>query len=170
VLWTLYAFFWVIPLRLNFICRRFGTHCLFPFHRRIGMDTYAPIKMGHSVPKRRHIKFRRRGITQKKAYNKFHVAGDTKFPQKPFLWVKHYQDVRTAEDIYPCIHCENAPWCYVVRTLPILFSLIFFCGAETQRGSWPPHYWEFQITHNDAPQSVGLLWTSDQLVAETSTW
>ena len=23
---------------------------------------------------------------------------------------------------------------------------------------------------NDAPQSVGLLWTSDQLVAETSTW
>jgi hypothetical protein len=27
----------------------------------------------------------------------------------------------------------------------------------------------FLITH-DAPQSVGLLWTSDQLVAETSTW
>ena len=25
-------------------------------------------------------------------------------------------------------------------------------------------------THNDAPQSVGLPWTSDQLVAETSTW
>jgi hypothetical protein len=27
----------------------------------------------------------------------------------------------------------------------------------------------FVITHNDAPQSVGLLWTSDQLVVETST-
>jgi len=27
----------------------------------------------------------------------------------------------------------------------------------------------FYITHNDAAQSVGLLWTSDQLVAETST-
>jgi hypothetical protein len=26
------------------------------------------------------------------------------------------------------------------------------------------------ITDNDAPQSVGLLWTSDRLVAETSTW
>jgi len=25
------------------------------------------------------------------------------------------------------------------------------------------------ITHNDAPQSVGLLWASNQLVAETST-
>ena len=28
----------------------------------------------------------------------------------------------------------------------------------------------FQITHNDAPQSVGFLWTNDQLVPETSTW
>jgi len=28
----------------------------------------------------------------------------------------------------------------------------------------------FYITHNDTPQSVELLWTSDQLVAETSTW
>jgi len=27
----------------------------------------------------------------------------------------------------------------------------------------------FYITHNDEPQSVGLLWTSDQLVAEIST-
>jgi hypothetical protein len=35
------------------------------------------------------------------------------------------------------------------------FSLLVFRG--------------FLITHNDAPQSVGLLWTSDQSVAETST-
>jgi hypothetical protein len=28
----------------------------------------------------------------------------------------------------------------------------------------------FKITHNDAPQSVGLLWTGDQSVAETSNW
>jgi hypothetical protein len=26
------------------------------------------------------------------------------------------------------------------------------------------------ITHNYTPQSVALVWTSDQLVAETSTW
>ena len=31
----LYAFFWVIPRRLNFIRRRFGT--LFHLHRRVGM-------------------------------------------------------------------------------------------------------------------------------------
>jgi len=40
--WMLYAFFWVIPRRMTFICRRFGTHCLFHLHRRIGMkdDTF----------------------------------------------------------------------------------------------------------------------------------
>ena len=59
----LYAFFWVIPRRLNFICRRFGTHCLFHLH------TYPPMKMEQSVTKRRHIKFRLLGITRKKAYN-----------------------------------------------------------------------------------------------------
>jgi len=32
----LYAFFWVIPLRLNFICRRFGTLCLFHLYRQVG--------------------------------------------------------------------------------------------------------------------------------------
>jgi len=28
----------------------------------------------------------------------------------------------------------------------------------------------FMITYSDAPQSVGLLWTNDQSVAETSIW
>jgi len=37
VFWVLYAFFWVIPRRLNFICRCFGTLCLFHLHRRVGM-------------------------------------------------------------------------------------------------------------------------------------
>ena len=46
----------------------------------------------------------------------------------------------------------------------------FYCGAATQRGSWPPHSRGFYITHNDAPHSVGLLWMSDQLVTETFTW
>jgi len=32
----LYVFFWVIPQRLNFICRRFGTLCLFHLHRQVG--------------------------------------------------------------------------------------------------------------------------------------
>ena len=53
------------------------------------------------------------------------------------------------------------------------FIYIFFffsCGAAAQRGPGSPHSWGFLITHNDASESVGLLWMSDQLVAETSTW
>ena len=34
--WMLYAFFWVIPRRLNFICRRFGTFCMFHLCRQVG--------------------------------------------------------------------------------------------------------------------------------------
>ena len=34
--WMLYTFFWVIPRRLNFICWRFGTVCLFHLHRQVG--------------------------------------------------------------------------------------------------------------------------------------
>jgi hypothetical protein len=32
------AFFWVIPRRLNFICRRFGTFCLFHLHGQVGVE------------------------------------------------------------------------------------------------------------------------------------
>jgi hypothetical protein len=46
----LYAFFWVIPRRLKFICRRFGT--LFHLHRQVGVCR----------------------ITQKKAYNIYNTA------------------------------------------------------------------------------------------------
>jgi len=37
-------------------------------------------------------------------------------------------------------------------------------------GTGPPNLWGFYITHNDAPQPVGLLWMSDPPVSETSTW
>jgi hypothetical protein len=55
---VLYAFFWVIPRRLNCISRRLETlcSCLWRWNRQC-------------VPKRRHIKLLCRGITQKKAYN-----------------------------------------------------------------------------------------------------
>ena len=34
------AFFWVISRRLNFICQRFGTLCLFYLHRPVGMKKW----------------------------------------------------------------------------------------------------------------------------------
>jgi hypothetical protein len=56
-----------------------------------------------------------------------------------------------------------------VQVCDQMLALLASNSAAAQRGPWPPHSRGFLITHNDAPQSVGLLWTSDQLVAETST-
>ena len=63
----LYAFFWVIPWCLNFICRRFGTLCLFHLHRKVSTSLWRWNRQ--SVPKRQHIRMRRQEITQKKAYS-----------------------------------------------------------------------------------------------------
>jgi len=43
----LYAFFWVTTRCLNFICRCFGTLCLFHLHRQVGVctRTHLPMKM-----------------------------------------------------------------------------------------------------------------------------
>jgi hypothetical protein len=52
----------------------------------------------------------------------------------------------------------------------LMLLVIIFSGSAAQCGLWLPRSRSFLITNNDAPQSVGLFWTSDQLVAETSTW
>jgi len=44
---------------------------------------------------------------------------------------------------------------------------MFICGAVAERESRPPHSIGFYITQNNASHLIGLLWTSDQLVAET---
>jgi hypothetical protein len=52
----------------------------------------------------------------------------------------------------------------------IMSKNIFSTGAAAQcgfvfcsplAGLWPPRVGGFLITHKDAPQSIGLLWTSD---------
>jgi len=55
--------------------------------------TYLPMKMEQSVPKRRHINSRRRGITQKKAYN---VQNTAKASNQ-----EDYTAVRIFSDIFP---------------------------------------------------------------------
>jgi hypothetical protein len=47
--------------------------------------------------------------------------------------------------------------------------IIIAFDATAHSGPGPPHSQSFWITLNEAPQSVGLLRTSDKLVAETST-
>jgi hypothetical protein len=53
--------------------------------------------------------------------------------------------------------------------LLLLLLLLFSLDLQPSAGYGLLLSRGFLITHNDAPQSVGLLWTSDQLVAETST-
>jgi hypothetical protein len=51
-----------------------------------------------------------------------------------------------------------------------IIIIIIFSGFAAKRELWPPRSRGFVITHNDAPQSLGLIWTSDHLVADISTW
>jgi hypothetical protein len=64
------------------------------------------------------------------------------------------------EDINECVNC----------TFVLHLSLLFYLAFTTLYEFEPPHSRGSKITHKDAPQSVGLLWTSDQPLAETSTW
>jgi hypothetical protein len=57
----------------------------------------------------------------------------------------------------------------IIIIIIIIIIITIISGSAAQRGLWPPRPRWFLITHNDAPQSVGLPWTSDQLVAETYT-
>jgi hypothetical protein len=64
-IYRVYYFFWGDSRRLNCMCRRFGTLCMFNLHRPT-----PPLKMEHKgVPKRWHVKFRPREIAQKKEYD-----------------------------------------------------------------------------------------------------
>ena len=47
---------------------------------------------------------------------------------------------------------------------------VCFLAQQPPSGPGPPHSRGFWITQNNAPQSLGLLCKSDQLVAETYTW
>jgi len=51
--------------------------------------------------------------------------------------------------------------------LPLQTIVVVF--SQSGIGVQPPRFRGFLITHNEAPQSVGLLWTNDKSVAETFT-
>jgi len=53
--------------------------------------------------------------------------------------------------------------CYV-------FSLLHASPSCSACSILAPHSWRFEVTHNDAPLSVGFSWMRGQLVSETSTW
>jgi hypothetical protein len=57
----------------------------------------------------------------------------------------------------------------ISKLLMCVCFVLFIFGATPPNGPRPSHSRCFYIIHNDATQSIRLLWTSDQLAAETST-
>jgi hypothetical protein len=55
----------------------------------------------------------------------------------------------------------------IIIIIIITILIIIISGTAAQRGLWSSRPRSFLTTH-EAPQSIGLLWTSDQVVAETS--
>jgi hypothetical protein len=82
--------------------------------------------------------------------------------------------------MYKCVVDEliSDRWWHTQADSPLVLVFVFSGSAAqrglwppaAQRGLWPPRPRGFLITHTDTPQLLGLLWTSDQSVAETSAW
>jgi hypothetical protein len=81
----------------------------------------------------------------------------------------HIVSVQQIKCNLPASAKYNEFQCNVASLIVFIYLITIFSGSAAQRGLWTPRSRGFLITHNDAPQSVGLNWTSDQLVAETST-
>jgi hypothetical protein len=67
------------------------------------------------------------------------------------------------------IWCSRGPSMTAILQQFRFYALIwtyityFFSGTAAECGLWLPRSRGLVITHNDAPQSVGILWMSDQL-------
>jgi hypothetical protein len=59
-------------------------------------------------------------------------------------------------------------WVMILCLFVCMFVCLFVFGATAPSGLGPPYSRGFCITHDEAPQSVGHLWTSHQLVAEAA--
>jgi hypothetical protein len=109
----------VTPRRVNFICRRFGTLCLFHLHRQ-------------RVPKHRHTKFTRQGIVHKKEHNIYEVA--------PNLFYFGSKNNRVEQSYLHAFTLSNTTECLVpkLKTENYISTLYFICKAwvsERQRRS-----------------------------------
>ena len=78
--------------------------------------------------------------------------------------------------LFPCNEqnielCTKIKWRVLVSIFSFFLSLSWRNSPLVGLGLLLIHedFCGFEITHNDTPQSVGLLWTCDQPVAETST-
>ena len=92
------------------------------------------------------------------------------------VWQKKLTNCSCDSDIFlfVCVCVRALPWCLLyVFSLSVSLSLCLSLSlslSTAQPGPGPSHSWCFEITYNDTSQSVGLLWTSDRPLTDTSTW
>jgi hypothetical protein len=68
--------------------------------------------------------------------------------------------------------CKSVTRKQTINSITIIYYYYYFIissSSAAQRGLWPPRFTRF-FNHTQRRATVTLLWTSDQLVAETSTW
>jgi len=87
----LYVFFWVIPRRLNFICRRFGTLCLFHLHRQIGVEVYTYLLM----------KMEETECFETSAYK---IRTPANYPEENIQHTEHGESLKS--DMFACNFCK----------------------------------------------------------------
>ena len=75
----------------------------------------------------------------------------------PFI----YSHIFSFACIFRTLRCHNRSerlplFIYIFKyyLLHIYFQIFFFCGAATQRGSWPPHSWGF-LDHTQRRTTIG---------------
>jgi len=95
----LYAFVWVIPWRLNFICQRFGTSCLFLPHRRV-----YKIQTPRNYPEESKYL----PLLYYKKYNSFIVIYLPAYIAVMFMICKDHAGVTLENSLFP-IYCIKLP-------------------------------------------------------------
>ena len=105
----------------------------------------------------------------KKVTKRFIIQGkliNMALPDRQLLAAIHYKEPVLVEKL---IFSQLVKIHFIYMNIYIyiyIYFLLWRCDPTPVTAS---SFLRFLDQHNDAPQSVGLLWTSDQLVAETST-
>jgi len=85
------------------------------------LHIYLLMKMEQSVPKRRYIKFRRRGITQKKSYNELNKVSDHKL-EIPLLNLKFHVSCNADSRLHETRMSSLVSYRYFMSVLTLVSS------------------------------------------------
>jgi len=83
-----------------------------------------------------------------------------------FYW--HHVVAAIRSSLKMSSHTSNPTPAFIIQCL-IRHNDFSYLGATPPSGPRPPHI-DYLRSHSDTLQSVGILWRSDQLYAETSIW